>query len=203
MSYKRRKVAGTLFLIAATQFVLAVTVSEALYPGYSVYGNYISDLGVGPSSVIFNSSVFLLGLLLVFGTYFLRNVEGFKTLSTMLLLMAMGTMGVGVVTKAFTLAHGVVSSAAFFFAGLSALLSSKVLKRPFSIISIVLGLMTLGALALFSIGMTTSGSLTSTEALDSLFYLGIGPGGMERMIVYPAVMWLAAFGGYLLMQQQN
>ncbi len=203
MSYDRRKVAGTLFFVAASQFVLALTVSEALYPGYSVSGNYISDLGVGPSSVVFNSSVFLLGLLLFFGTYFLRNVESFKTLSILLLLMALGTMSIGVVTKAFTVPHGAVSSAAFFFAGLSALVSSKVLKKPFSIISTVLGLMTLGALALFSIGMTTSGSLTSTEALDSLFYLGLGPGGMERMIIYPALMWLVAFGGYLLTQQQT
>jgi len=26
----------------------------------------------------------------------------------------------------------------------------------------------------------------------------IGPGGMERMIVYPALIWLIAFGGYLM-----
>ncbi len=62
-----------LFFIAVTQFVLGFTISEALYPGYSVSDNYISDLGIGPSSIIFNSSVFLLGLLLLIGTYFLRH----------------------------------------------------------------------------------------------------------------------------------
>ena len=60
MAYSREKVAGMLFFIAATQFVLGLTISEALYPGYSVSDNYISDLGIGPSSIIFNSSVFLL-----------------------------------------------------------------------------------------------------------------------------------------------
>src|SRR5690606_19102102 len=130
-----------------------------------------------------------------------RHNPGFKTLNIFLLLMALGAMGVGVFTKNFTLAHGAVSSAAFFFAGLSAVASSKVLKKPFSMISIVLGAVTLTALALFSLGMIASGSLTSTTAYDSGFYLGLGPGGMERMIVYPALMWLAGFGGHLATKQ--
>jgi hypothetical protein len=58
--------------------------------------------------------------------------------------------------------------------------------------------MTLAALALFSAGVVTSGSLTSTEAFDSGFYMGLGPGGMERMIVYPALVWLTAFNSYLI-----
>jgi hypothetical membrane protein len=180
-----------------------LTIAEALYPGYSVSGNYISDLGVGPSSIVFNSSVFLLGLLLLAGTYFQRHNPNFKTLNTLLLLMAIGAMGVGVFTKDFTLAHGAVSSMAFFFAGLSAITSFKVLQKPLSLISVVLGAMTLTALALFSSGMLTSGSLTSSIAYDSDFYMGLGPGGMERMIVYPTLMWLAAFGGHLVTKQET
>jgi hypothetical membrane protein len=167
-----------------------------------VHDNYVSDLGVGPSAVIFNASVFLLGLLLLAGTYFQRRNPHFKTLNTLLLLMAIGAMGVGVFTKDFTLAHGAVSSAAFFFAGLSALTSFKVLQKPLSHISIALGTMTLAALALFSLGMVTSGSLTSNVAYGSVFYLGLGPGGMERMIVYPVLMWLAAFGAHLITKQE-
>jgi hypothetical protein len=63
--------------------------------------------------------------------------------------------------------------------------------------------MTLGALVLFSSGMITSGSLTSSIAYDSNFYLGLGPGGMERMIVYPALMWLAGFAGHLVTKQET
>jgi hypothetical membrane protein len=203
MPYSRGKVAGVLFFIAVTQFILGLTIAEALYPGYSVSDNYVSDLGIGPSAIIFNSSVFLLGLLLLAGTYFLRRNSNFKTVNILLLLMAIGAMGVGVFTKDFTLAHGAVSSAAFFFAGLSAVVSFKVLEKPFSLISIILGAMTLGALVLFSIGMITSGSLTSNIAYDSNFYLGLGPGGMERMIVYPALIWLAGFSGHLFTQQKQ
>jgi len=194
--------AGVLFFIAATQFVLSFIIAEALYPGYSVSDNYISDLGIGPSSIVFNSSVFLLGLLLLFGTSFLRHNSNFKTVNIMLLLMAIGSIGVGIFTKDFRTVHGVVSSMAFFFAGLSAIASFKVLKKPFSLISIILGVMTLGALVLFSSGLITSGSLTSNEAYDSIFFLGLGPGGMERMIVYPALMWLAGFGGHLLTNRE-
>jgi hypothetical membrane protein len=168
-----------------------------------VSGNYVSDLGVGPSAIIFNSSVFLLGLLLLIGTYFLRHVSNFKTVNTLLILMSIGAMGVGIITKDFTIPHAAVSSAAFFFAGLSAISSFKVLKKPLSLISIILGAMTLGALALFSIGIITSGSYTSNIAFDSNFYLGLGPGGMERMIMYPALMWLAGFGGHLITKQET
>ena len=112
-------------------------------------------------------------------------------------------MGVGIFTKDFSLVHGAVSSTAFFFSGLSAITSFKVLTKPFSLISIILGVITLGALSLFSIGMVASGSVTSEAALDSIFYLGLGPGGMERMIVYPALVWLAGFSGHLAAQREQ
>lgn len=48
MGYSNGKVAGAFIFVAITQFILGVIVSEALYPGYSIANNYISDLGVGP-----------------------------------------------------------------------------------------------------------------------------------------------------------
>lgn len=197
MPIQIERIAGTFFFIAVTQFIIGIFVAEGLYSGYSLSRNYVSDLGVGPSSIIFNSSVFLLGLLIAMGTYFLRSASELKTTRTLLFLMAVAAMGVGVFTKDFTVAHGVVSSAAFFFSGLAAIGSAKVLGKPFSLISAALGAMTLVALGLFSAGMFTSGSLTSNIAYDSIFYLGLGAGGMERMVVYPALMWLAGFSGWL------
>jgi hypothetical membrane protein len=203
LAYSREKVAGVLFFVAAAQFLIGITVAEALYPGFSVSANYISDLGIGPSAVIFNSSVFLLGVLLLVGTYFLRHISEFKTVNTMLFLMAVGAMGVGIFTKNFRTAHGAVATMAFFFAGLSAISSFKALKKPLSLMSIILGAVTLGALALFSGGMVTSGSLTSDIAYDSSFYLGLGPGGMEHLILYPALIWLAGFSWHLITQRET
>jgi len=190
MAYSSGKVAGALFFIAVTQFVLGLVVSEALYPGYSIYRNYISDLGVGPSSMIFNSSVFLMGLLLIIGAYFLQRAFNFQVLTVMLVLTAVGAMGVGVFTEDFGTIHTVVSLITFLFSGLSAIFSVvcsyvhkfSLVKMPFSAISVILGLITLGALGLF-VGK---------------IYLGLGVGGMERMIAYPILMWGAGFGGYLI-----
>jgi hypothetical membrane protein len=55
------------------------------------------------------------------------------------------------------------------------------MKLPFSLISIFLGVMSLFALVLFAAQQ----------------YLGLGVGGMERMIVYPLLMWIIGFSGYL------
>jgi hypothetical protein len=86
---------------------------------------------------------------------------------------------------------------------LSAIASFKVLKTPLSVISVILGLMTLGALALFAGGLLTSGSFTSSETPTSDLFLGIGPGGMERMIVYPVLIWLAGFSGHLIVLSEK
>jgi len=190
MVYSNAKVAGALVLVAVTQFVLGVIVSEALYPDYSVADNYVSDLGVGPSALIFNSSAFLLGLLLLIGVYFLHCAFHFSMLTVMVGLTAVGAMGVGIFTEDFATMHSVFSLITFVFSGLAAIFSvlcSRVhrfplVKMPFSVISVVLGLMALGALGLFVGGV----------------YLGLGKGGMERMIVYPVLMWGAGFGGYLI-----
>ena len=195
MAYSNSKVAGTLVLIGVTQFVIGMIASEALYPGYSTSRNYISDLGVGPSALIFNSSVFLLGLLLLIGAYFLQRAFRFELLTVMLVLTGVGAMGVGVFTEAFGVLHMVVSLIAFLFSGLSAIFSvlcSRVhkfplVKMPFSALSIICGLMTLVALALFGGGV----------------YLGLGAGGMERMIAYPALMWGAGLGGYVIAYPQE
>ena len=195
MAYSNRVVAGALVFIAVTQFVIGMIVSETLYPTYSTSRNYISDLGVGPSALIWNSSVFLMGLLVLIGAYFLQRAFRFELLTVMLVLTGVGAMGVGVFTEAFGVLHMIVSLITFLFSGLSAIVSvlcSRVhkfplVKMPFSALSIILGLMTLVALALFGMGQ----------------YLNLGVGGMERMIAYPALMWGAGFGGYLIAYPQE
>ena len=198
MQHPSGKIAGILFLVASTQFILGLIVAEASHPGYSISDNYISDLGVGPSSMIFNSSIFLLGLLSIIGAYFLPRTINFRALGVLLALMSIGAMGAGVFTKNSAAIHGVVSSTAFLFGGLSAIASFKVLKMPLSMMSVILGVIVLGALVLFAGGLPASGSFTEIEAKDSVFFLGLGPGGMERMIVYPALIWLAGFSGHLI-----
>ena len=195
MAYSNGKVAGAIIFIAVTQFVLGVIVSEALYPGYSISDNYISDLGVGSSPMIFNSSVFLLGSLLIIGAYFLHRAFNFTVLTLTFVLTAIGAMGVGIFTKDAGTIHSIVALFFFLFSGLSAIFAVicshvhgfKLMKMPFSAIAVILGLMELGGFVLFLGGI----------------YFGLGVGGMQRMVLYPVLMWLVGFGGYLMVHSDR
>ena len=182
MKYDDRKVAGALLFIASVQCVLGIIIAEALYPGYSTSENYISDLGVGPSALIFNSSVFLLGVIAAAGTYFIQRTLGSRLFSVLLILTGVGAMGVGLFPETFGILHAIPSLITFLFGGLSAIMSYKLQKPPLSYFSVMLGALSLVALVLFGSGT----------------YLGLGKGGMERMIAYPTLLWGVGFGGYLI-----
>jgi hypothetical membrane protein len=182
MKYDDRKIAGSLLFIGAVLCVLGIIVAEALYTGYSTSENYISDLGVGPSSLIFNSSLFLLGVLTVGGAYFIQRAFDFRLFSILAAITGIGAMGVGLFPEDAGVVHAVFSFITFLFAGLSAIMSYKLQKSPFSYFSVILGVVVLLALGLFASGT----------------FLGLGKGGMERMIAYPALLWAIGFGGHLI-----
>jgi hypothetical membrane protein len=158
-----------------------------LYPNYSVSGNYISDLGVGSTALIFNASVFLLGLIVVAGAYFIQHAFNFRVLFVILILTGVGAMMVGLFPETTGVMHSVASLITFLFGGLSAVVSYKVEKSPFSYLSVVLGAMGLVALGLFASGN----------------YLGLGVGGMERMIAHPVLLWAVGFGGHLISHSKD
>ncbi len=182
MKYENSKIAGALLFIGAVLCVLGIIIAEALYPGYSTSENYISDLGVGPSSLIFNSSVFLVGALAVGSAYFIRRTFDAKLFSLFAAMAGIGAMGVGLFTEDAGVVHVAFSFITFLFAGLSAITSYKLQKPPFSHFSVILGVVALSTLVLFA----------------SNTFLGLGKGGMERMIAYPALLWAIGFGGHLI-----
>lgn len=182
MKYDDRKVAGALLFVGSVQCLLGLVIAEALYPGYSVSENYISDLGVGTTSLIFNSSVFLLGVFAVIAIYFIQRALGSRLLSVVWTLTGVGAMGVGLFSENFGTVHTIASLITFLFGGLSAIVSYKLQKPPLSYFSVLLGALSLVALVLFISGT----------------YLGLGKGGMERMIAYPVLLWGVGFGSHLI-----
>ena len=182
MKYDDRKVAGALLFVGSVQCLLGLVIAESLYSGYSVSENYISDLGVGTTALIFNSSVFLLGVTAVAGAYFIQRAFDSRLLFVVFTLTGVGAMGVGLFPENFGVIHGIASLITFLFGGFSAIMSYKLQKPPLSYISVLLGVLSLVALALFGSGT----------------YLGLGKGGMERMIAYPTLLWAAGFGSYLM-----
>ena len=97
-------------------------------------------------------------------------------------ISAVAAMSVGLFTENSEPVHTIACIAVFLFSGLSAIFSYKVTKPPFNIIAILLG----------------STSLISMILFIGNIYLGLGVGGMERMIVYPILIWMIGFGSFLL-----
>jgi len=197
MAIEPRRLAGALMFIGAAQFLVGMLLAESLYPGYSISGNYISDLGAycngvfpnagvcviyQPTSNIFNTSVFLLGVLLVIAAYVFWRPLGMRVFSVLVLLTGIGAMGVGVFPETNPIAHEITSDVAFIFAGLSAIWGYRLTRAPMSYFSAILGVVNLVAIVLFTANVL----------------LGLGVGGMERMIVYPVVVWAIGIGGYFL-----
>lgn len=177
-----RKVAGALLFVASVQFLLILVIVEAQYPDYSICKNYISDLGVGCTALAFNSSVFVLGILMIAGAYFVHKAFKFRVFTVLLIIAGIGAMGVGLFPEDVPVIHSIVSLITFLFGGLSAIVSYKLLNPPLSYFSVLLGVLSLGALVLFASGT----------------YLGLGAGGMERMIAYPTLLWGVGFGSSLM-----
>jgi len=194
--YSDSKIAGALIFVGSAQFFIALIVAEALYPGYSVAQNFISDLGatcragcvvMQPTATIFDSSVTILGFMVIVSTYFIKRRFKSLVLTVVMIMTGLGGAGVGVFPETTGVIHVIVSMITFVFAGLSAIaFAYKVQKAPLSYFSVLLGVMTLVALGLF-----VSGS-----------YLGLGPGGMERMIAYPALIWGVGSGAGLMFSEK-
>jgi len=179
------KVAGLLMLIGIGQFLLLMQVTQYLYPGYSVSENYISDLGVGPSAAIFNGSIIILGVLGMIAVVLLYKSGIDKVFSALLFLASMGAAGVGLFPENMGILHTIPSFITFFFAGISSLYSYRVDEEYSRYIWPILGIISLLALALFA----------------SKNYLGLGKGGMERLIVYPVFIWLIGISEYFIQRE--
>ena len=192
MKYSSQRIAGTVLLVGLAQFLLLLQIAEYLYPNYSTSQNYISDLGatcrsgtciiVQPSAFIFNGSIIVLGVLSVISAYYLQNAFRRKVFSLFVLVAGLGAIGVGLFPENTGIIHLVVSFITFVFIGLASIMSYRIVTSPLNYISIILGVLTLVDMVLFISGN----------------YLGIGVGGMERMIVYPALVWGLAFAGFLI-----
>jgi hypothetical membrane protein len=177
-----RQWAGLSLFAGAVQFSIGMIIAEAVDPPYSVSENYISDLGVRAGAFVFNSSIMFLGLAILATSWFSFRAFKDRILTSVVLLAGIGAIGVGIFNEAFDILHTLFSFITFFFAALSALAAFRILRPPFSYLSVLMGAGSLVALGLFSLRND----------------LKLGVGGMERMIVYPVLTWAIGFGGYLL-----
>ena len=192
MDSNNKMIAGALLFVGGLQFITAMIVAEAVYPNYSVSGNYISDLGVWSksSAAIFNPSIVFLGLAILVSAYFVQREFRLGAVTGLFVLAGVGPIGVGLfpentfLVNGVPVIHSVAAIISFIFGGIAAIACYRISGRPFRYFSVILGVATLLALVLFA---TTGPN-----------YLGIGVGGMERMIVYPNLIWTIGLGANLL-----
>jgi len=119
--------------------------------------------------------------MVLLGVAFGRRSIGSPLMLTLALTGA-GAVGVGLFPETTGAPHQICALIAFFFGAVSAIISYRITRRPLSYFSVVLGVIALAALALYF----------------SHYDLGIGRGGMERMIAYPSLVWVLGFGGFMI-----
>jgi hypothetical membrane protein len=201
---------AVVWVIAAVQFVVAMGVVQAAWsapPTYSLLHNYISDLGntgcgPWPSSTsarvcspwhdVFNGSSIALGLLVVLGAVLVRSAfprKGSSTVGLALLIVGgLGAVGVGLSPENVDLTvHSLSAALAFVLGNLSLIVLGFAMFRDtrwggYRAYSMLSGLVGVIAFALFEAGHD----------------LGLGVGGMERLIVAPLLLWLVVCSVHLL-----
>ncbi len=204
----RVALAGTLLLIGGAWTILSITIAESLTPGYSVSKETISGLGspifsgtcidvpscvtpIQPASAIFVFAKFLNGILWLWSGSILRSAAGHRRFALAISVVGVANILVGASYLPFylggTSAMVVVAAGAVHVAGalttfvlvpIAAISTYRFTRAPLRYFSLVLGAFSLAANFLFVTGN----------------YLGMGYGGMERMVAYPLYVWGIGFG---------
>ena len=192
-----QKIAGVLLSVAGVVVFMGIITGEALYPApYDTTRNTISDLGgtmpseggvvLQPSAAIFDVTMLVAGSMVIIGAYFVHRAFGKWGTTIPLALFGIGALGVGIFPGNVPVMHPMFAMVAFFSGGVAAVLAYKVAAAPFRHISVVLGVISLVSVIL------------GLFFLEWRFVAALGVGGIERWMVYPVVLWLTLFGGYLM-----
>ena len=189
------RIGGALLFVAGATILMGIISAEALYPGtFSTGGNEISDLGgtrppdsviLQPSATIFDVSMALIGVLVMAGAWFVQRAFGRRSVTIPIAILGFGALGVGLFPGNTGTPHAIFAMVTFISGGVAALTTALVTRAPFRYLSFLLGAASLGTLGTYLV----LGDASPMAAL--------GIGGVERWIVYPVVLWVTAFGGYL------
>jgi hypothetical membrane protein len=194
MRFSNKSLAGVLFFTSSAWFMTSLMIAEAIAPGYSMNTNSISDLGIiDQSSLLFNASIFVVGIMNIVGGYLYYQSHQRRLVLVMFAIAGIGAMGVGMFTLNTPGFHGIFALIAFLFFNLQAIAVAGMLGWPLKPISMILGL--IGLIYVVVMFLSDSGIVD--------LFGPLGHGGTERMIVYPSIIWLTLFGGYLMANEER
>ncbi|NUB90821.1 DUF998 domain-containing protein [Haloterrigena sp. SYSU A121-1] len=180
---------GLVFVALAAQFVTVSVLAASTAPGYDFAQGAISDLGaIDETAPLFDASLVAAGALNLVGGYLFYRAHGARWILAVYVLAAVGTIGAGVVPLDDGDLHRLFALAAFLGFNLEAITSATRVAGPMKGISVLAGLVGIAFVAVMAVG----------DAGTPAVFAPIGHGGAERLIVSPPMLWLLAFGGYLL-----
>jgi hypothetical membrane protein len=187
-SYKHDKIAGALLLSSGIIFTIFNTIAESIYPNYNVGTNALSDLGaVGQSTrYLWDGQLLATGILTFFGMWILVFKSSFSPriaypAKILFLLPAVGSILVSLFPENTILAiHTFAAFVTFLTGGLSAIYTYRFTASPFRYFVVILG-----AISLIAVPLLGSHPL-------------VGFGGIERLVVYPVIIWGMALDSYLM-----
>jgi hypothetical membrane protein len=126
------------------------------------------------------------GAMILGGAWFAYRALRRKAVLIPTAILGVGTVGVGIFPLTHPTPHTLFALTAFLAGGIAVILSSRVTAAPFRYLWMVLGTVALGATVL------------GVFFLEWAPVAELGEGGIERWILYPIVLWLVAFGSYLM-----
>ena len=190
------KTAGGLLLIAGATIVMGIITAEALYTAPYNARMEISDLGASetgvilqPSATIFNATMLAAGAMILAAAWFAHQTLHRPAVTIPTGLLGLGVLGVGIFPGNIHPQHPLFAFIAFVAGGLAVLLSAKVTPQPLRAIFAVMGTISLAF------------TLSSVILLEWGPFARLALGGVERWMVYPVLLWLVGFGGYLTISQ--
>jgi hypothetical membrane protein len=186
-----------LIVVASLVFIGGMVATQLAYAHYSLTQNYISDLGnstLSPDAWVYNLSIRVTGVLTVLGVIAIRGAFPPKTLARLglffLALTGVGAFLVGSFPEGSPQLGGAIhsdlSALTFVSSALGLLFISGGMLRDtrwdgYRAYTAFSGLVTFAALAVFVAG----------------HYPLLGPGGWERLVVAPILLWAIVAGVHL------
>jgi hypothetical membrane protein len=201
---------GSLWALAALQYAVTHVVAASAWtvPRYDWLHNGTSNLAntqcgffaapnasptyvCSPLHDVVNASFVLTGVLVIVGALLLRRFwpTGWLTDAAMVLwiLLGFGKILIGFAPENTNIGLHLMGSLNVPLGSVAILLLGLLISRTdrwLGVAGLVLGLLGLAGTVLSTVG----------EYAGPAFYLGLGPGGMDRVAAYPAILWLLMAG---------
>ncbi len=186
-----KKLGAVLLFIGIAQFYIFLNIAAFVDKGYNISNNSISHLGIISTGYIFNVSIIFLGIFEILAAL------NFKVYSRMfmifIILAGIGSIGVGIFNKNYGVIHLIFALFAFLFPSIATYVTLSKDRTIMSALWALMGTVAIVSLILFLLTIEVSHS----------FDLGLGEGGMERMVLIPNIIWALTFAGSKYYESQT